>query len=318
MRIAVFGAGGVGSCLGARFTAAGLDTVLIARGPHLAAMERRGLSLESPLGSLAAVPVRATADPAHVGPVDIVLLAVKLYDMESAAAALAPLIGSETAVVPIQNGVAMLERLPALVGRSHAVGAAAFISASVVAPGRVRHLGTVQRLVVGELDGRAHGRLAMFRDAAGAAEVDVEISDDIVRAVWEKFLFLAASSALGCLARQPIGAIQQDPDGRACFVEAMTEIHAIAHAKGVALADDAVSRMLAVADRFDPAARMSMLDDLEAGRRLELAWLSGAVVEMGSALGIATPVHRTALAALKPFAEGPPRQNDPDKHDKQR
>ncbi len=300
------GAGGVGSYLGARLAAAGADTVLIARGAHLEAMRRRGLRLDSPLGDVSLAHIAASGDPAAVGRVDVVVLTVKLYDVAAACASIAPMLGPETAVIGIQNGVAMPDWLPALVGPLRAVGGLVFISTSVPEPGRVRHLGRTHRLVVGELDGRASDRLERFRGAATAAGIDVEVNADIRRALWEKFLFLASASAVGCLGRQPIGAIQTDADIKASFVDAMTEIEALARAKGIALAEDIVPRTLAFAETFDPASRMSMLEDLEAGRRLEVEWLSGAVVAIGEALGIPTPVHRTAYACLKHAAAGRP------------
>lgn len=304
MRIAIMGAGGVGCYLGARFAAAGIDTTLIARGPHLDAMRTRGLMLQSPRGDVSVPDIKATDDPATIGPVDTVILTVKLHGIEAACRAIAPLLGPETAVVPIQNGVAMPEWLPVLVGADHAVGGTVFISASIPEPGRVRHLGSVHRLVVGELGAGGRGRLARFAEAGTAAGIDVEVSTDIRRVLWEKFLFLASSSGIGCLSRQPIGAIQIDPDIKATFVEAMTEVEALARAKGIALAPDVVARTLAFAETFDPSAKMSMLEDLEAGKPLEVDWLSGAVVAMGAEVGIPTPVHRTAYACLKHSAMG--------------
>ena len=304
MRIAIMGAGGVGSYLGARLAAAGTDTTLIARGPHLDAMRARGLAVESPRGDVSVTEIGATDDPASIGPVDIVLLTVKLYGIKAACRSIAPLLGPRTAVVPIQNGVAMADWLPTLVGADHAVGGAVFISASIPEPGRVRHLGPVHRLVVGELAAPGGGRLERFAEAGTTAGIDVEVSSDIRRVLWEKFLFLASSSAIGCLGRQPIGAIQDDADIKASFVEAMTEVEALARAKGIALARDVVAHTLAFAETFDPSAKMSMLEDLEAGKRLEVDWLSGAVVAMGAELGIPTPVHRTAYACLKHSAMG--------------
>ena len=304
MRIAIMGAGGVGSWLGARLAAAGADPVLIARGAHLQAMQRDGLALDGPPGALRVPRIAACGDPAAVGRVDVVVLTVKLYDVAAACAAIAPMLGPRTAVIGVQNGVAMPGWLPALVGTERAVSGLVFVSATVPEPGRVRHLGRTQRLVVGALDGRTDDRLERIAAAVAAADIDVAVVPDIERHLWEKFLFLASASAIGCLGRQPIGAIQTDADARAAFVEAMTEIATLARAKGITLAADIVPRTLALAETFDPAARMSMLEDLEAGRRLEIGWLSGAVVAMGAALGIPTPVHRTAYACLKHAADG--------------
>ncbi len=304
MRIAIMGAGGVGSYLGARLAASGAETVLVGRGPHLQAMRRHGLRLDSPLGEISLPRIEATADPAEAGPADAVVLTVKLYDVATACRAIAPMLGPGAAVIGIQNGVAMPDWLPSLVGAGRAVGGLVFLSSSVPEPGLVRHLGRTQRLVIGEMDGRASGRLEQFRAVCAGAGIDIEVSADIRRALWEKFLFLASASAIGCLGRQPIGAIQADADIEASFVEAMTEIEALARAKGVALAEDIVPRTLAFAKTFDPAAKMSMLEDLEAGRRLEVEWLSGAAVALGDALGIPTPVHRTAYACLKHAAAG--------------
>ena len=310
MRVAIMGAGGVGSCLGARLASGGVDTVLIARGAHLEAMRRDGLRLESPLGNVSLPRIPASGDPAAVGRVDVVVLTVKLYDVAAACASIAPMLGPGTAVIGIQNGVAIPDWLPSLVGAERAVGGLVFISASVPEPGRVRHRGRTQRLIVGELDGRTSDRLERFRAVAAAAGIDVAVDADIRRRLWEKFLFLASASAIGCLGRQPIGAIQEDADVKAAFVDAMTEIDTLARAKGLALAEDIVPRTLALAETFDPASRMSMLEDLEAGKPLEVGWLSGAAAAMGEALGIPTPVHRAAYACLKHAADGR-RTHDP-------
>ncbi|HYG85036.1 MAG TPA: 2-dehydropantoate 2-reductase [Azospirillum sp.] len=306
MRIAVMGTGAVGGYFGARLSAAGADVAFVARGRHLAAILEDGLRIESAAGDIHLKGVTATDAPATIGPVDIVLFAVKLWDTETAAEAVRPLIGPETAVITLQNGVTSPDVLISTLGEHHVVGGVAHIAAQIAAPGVIRHTGTLARMSFGELDGRSSERLTLFHALAADAGFDAILSSDILAIIWEKFAFLAPFSGITALTRQPAGVFRTVPETRALFLDAVTEVVYVARAKGVTLGPDIVQRIDALVDNLVPEMKSSMLNDLERGGRLELPWLSGAVARMGPELGVPTPVHRTIAAALAPYADGPP------------
>ncbi len=306
MRIAVMGAGAVGGYFGARLLAAGADVAFLARGRHLAAILQDGLRIESTSGELLLTDIVATDDPAAVGPVDVVLFAVKLWDTE-AAAAIRPLIGPETAVITLQNGVTSLDVLTAALGPKHVAGGVAHIAAQVFAPGVIRHTGTLARMSFGELDGSRSERLTQFHGLAALAGFDAIFSTDILSMIWEKFTFLAPLSGVTAVTRQPVGVIRAVPETRALFLDAVAEVARVAHAKGVTLGADVIDRIGGLIDALVPEMKSSMLNDLERGGRLELPWLSGAVARMGQELSVPTPVHRTIAAALAPYADGSPK-----------
>jgi 2-dehydropantoate 2-reductase len=303
---AVMGAGAIGAYFGGRLAAAGAEVAFVARGDHLAAMRANGLTILSPLADVTLDAVTATDDPAKVGPVDYVLFMVKLYDTREAARRMAPMIGPETAVVTFQNGVDVEARFGDTVAPGHLMGGAAYIPAAIEAPGVVRHGGPFARLVFGELGGGASPRAGRLRAAFEAAGVRAEVADDTDKALWTKFVMLAAFSAATGLARLPIGPIWAETEGRAMVEAAMREAEAVGRGLGVALDADVVDKHLEQAAKLPADMKSSLLQDLERGKRLEVADLSGAVVRLGAGLGIATPVHATALAALKPHADGPP------------
>ncbi len=304
MKIAVLGAGAVGGYFGGRLAQHGCDVTFLARGAHLEAIASRGLAVESPLGDFVVHPARATAEPAEVGPVDAVLFAVKLWDTEAAGEAARPLVGPGTAVVSLQNGVDAEERLAEILGRAHVMGGVAQIAATIAAPGVIRHAGDFAKIFFGELDGarsaRAEALLGAFRNAG----IDATIADDIERAIWEKFVMLIGVSALTSVTRQAIGRVREDSDTRALLTEVMAETAAVGHAKGVALDEGIVAERLALIDTLPADMTASMANDLERGNRLELDWLSGAVVRIGGELGVATPANRFIYAALKAYAAG--------------
>jgi 2-dehydropantoate 2-reductase len=304
MRIAIMGSGGVGGYVGGRLAAAGEDVAFIARGAHLAALREQGLRIESALGDLTLSPAAATDDPATVGPVDLVIFAVKLYDTEAAAEAARALVGPATGVVTLQNGVDSVAVLSSVLGAGHVIGGVAHIASTIAAPGLIRHTGTLARLQVGELEGGHSERVAALSEALDRAGVDHQVSDDIARDIWAKMVFLATFSGLTALTRLPIGPIREDPETRALYEAGLTEALAVAHARGIALPADFVARTLTRTDQLPAAMKSSLLHDLENGRRLELPWLSGAIVRMGAELGIATPIHGFIATALKLHAEG--------------
>lgn len=306
MKIAVFGAGGVGGYFGARLAQAGGEVAVIARGPHLAAIRERGLTIKSPLGDALLKP-KAAEEPAEIGPVDIVLFCVKLYDVESAAARLAPLFKPGTAVISLQNGVDAEERLAKVVGPRQVAGGVAYISATIEEPGVVRHHAKFARLVFAELDGsrseRLDNLLALCKKASG---FDSDIAPDIDKAIWEKFIMLSSIAAVGGATRLPLGMIVGDPDIRAMLEGAMLEVEAVARARGVKISPEAAKNAIKTALAMPKDMKPSLLFDLEKGNRIEIEGLSGAVARLGAAAGVPTPIHKTVYATLKAYANGRP------------
>jgi len=306
MRIAVVGAGGVGGGFGAALAKAGADVTFIARGAHLAAMKSQGLKVQGGRGETHLVPTRATDDPAEIGPVDIVLFCVKLWDVESAGTHIKPLIGLNTAVIPLQNGIDAPERLVPILGPRAVMGGVAQISASIIAPGVIQQVGTFMRMVFGEFDGRRSKRAEDFLALCLKAGFDATLSEQILTELWMKFILLAANASITALARQPIGKLRDDPDVRAIFMAAYRETFDVGRARGVALPADAIDKVMEFNSHAPPAMKASMALDLERGNRLELPWLGGKVVELGRELGIPTPTHGTMYAMLKPYIMGRP------------
>lgn len=323
MRIAVMGAGAVGGYFGARLAAAsgaaseaaggaaegtgtGAEVHFLARGRHLEAIRANGLRIDSAAGPLHLASVQATDDPAAIGPVDVVLFAVKLWDTEAAADACRPLLKPGTLVISLQNGVTGIDTLCRRLGEEHVAGGVAHIAATLAEPGVIRHTGTLARLTYGELDGRTSHRIAAFHALAARAGFEAVLSDAILQAVWEKFAFLAPFSGVTSLTRQPAGVIRRVPETRALFLDAVAEVARLARARDVDLGSGIVPRVEALLARLVPEMKSSMLNDLERGGRLELPWLSGAVVRLAAEAGVPTPVHRVIAAALAPYADGPP------------
>ncbi|WP_395710688.1 2-dehydropantoate 2-reductase [Reyranella sp.] len=306
MRIAVVGTGGVGGGYGAALAKAGADVTFIARGAHLAAMKEKGLRVESPRGDTHLLPTQATDDPRSVGPVDVVLFCVKLWDVENAGEAIKPMIGPDTAVIPLQNGVDASERLEPIIGRHAVMGGVANISATIAEPGVIRQTGTVMRIVFGELDGRTSPRAEAFAATAHAAGIDVVLSPSILSELWMKFILLASNAGIMSVARLPIGKLRDDPDIAPWFTTAYEEVAAVGRAAGVPLPADAVERTLGFNRAAPPNLIPSMAVDLLRGNRIELPWLSGKVVELGRKHGVPTPTHAFMYATLKPYIMGKP------------
>jgi 2-dehydropantoate 2-reductase len=306
MRIAIIGAGAVGGYFGAQLAAAGTDVTFLARGAQLAALRDSGLTVESAGQPQRLTHVQATDDASSVGPVDVVIVAVKLWSTEEALKSAAAMLGPNTAVVSIQNGVEAVRLVSGAVGRTHTLGGVAHIAAVIDRPGVIRHTGTLARLSFGELDGTASPRTDALLEAARAAKIDVQRPPDIQVTIWEKFVFLVGMSGMTALTRRPIGDVREDPITREMLREVMAEVVAVGRASGVALGDDLVDRQLAFVDGLPHAARSSMLNDLQKGNRLELLWLAGAVVRLGAEKGVATPVNRMIYGALKFYEQGAP------------
>jgi 2-dehydropantoate 2-reductase len=306
MRIAVVGAGGVGGGFGAALAKAGADVTFIARGAHLAAMKSQGLKIQGGRGETHLVPTKATDNPAEIGPVDIVLFCVKLWDVESAGEAIKPLVGPDTAVIPLQNGIDAAERLIPILGPKAVMGGVAQISASIVAPGVIQQVGTFMRMIFGELDGKRSKRAEDFFALCQKAGFDVTLSEQILTDLWMKFILLACNASITAATRQPLGKLREDPDLRPIMMAAFQETIDIGRAKGVTLPADALAKILDFVGHAPPAMKASMALDLERGNRLELPWLGGKVVELGRQLKIPTPVHGVMYAVLKPYIMGAP------------
>jgi 2-dehydropantoate 2-reductase len=302
MRIGVFGSGGVGGYFGGRLAEAGEDVRFVARGANLAAMRERGLRVTSLAGDFVIHPVRASADPAALGEVDVMLVAVKAWQVAEAAEGLRPMLGAATFVVPLQNGIEAPDILSAALGRDRVLGGLCRIIAWAEEPGHIRHAGVSPSVTFGELDAPGSPRAETLRSAfARARGVRAEIAPDVRRAMWEKFLFIAAASGIGALTRAPAGIIRSQPETRELLRQALAEIHAVGLAQRIALPADAVNATLAFVDSLPADGTMSMQRDVMEGRPSELEAQIGAVVRMGEASGVPVPLHRTIYAALLPL-----------------
>ena len=306
MKIAVMGAGAIGGYFGGRLAKAGFDVSFIARGAHLDVIRKNGLKVLSPLGDFTIHPATVTEDPAEVGPVDVILFMVKNYDTLRAAEQIRPLVGPDTAIIPFQNGVEARAMLSNVLGARHVLGGVAFIPASIQKPGVIKHNAELAKLVFGEFDKQITPRALSFLDALEKAGVTGEIPADISMVLWSKLMFLTSMSAINCITRQPVGLVQSDGETIALYMDAMREVAAVAVAHGVSLGEEAIADNMALAKSFPPNNKTSMFQDLEAGQRLEIDYLSGAVVRLGREKGIETPIHRTAWVAIKPWINGPP------------
>ncbi|HUG31054.1 MAG TPA: 2-dehydropantoate 2-reductase [Candidatus Limnocylindria bacterium] len=301
MRIAVMGAGAVGSYLGSRLAAGGAEVHLIARGAHLAAMREHGLTLVTPEGERSLVEVRATDDPAEVGPVDFVLFLVKSYDTESAARQLAPMLTTDTGVISLQNGIDNEARIASVIGPERVMGAATYILSAIEAPGVVRS--GRARIVIGELEpGPPSARVERLVEAARAGGIDAHAADDVRRVKWEKYVLLVAFSAVTAATQLTVGDIRGSEAASEMMRAIMAEAWSVGRALGVPLDDDLVDRQhaLVLAQKDDEAA--SLRHDLLTGHRMELEALQGTLRRLGRETGIATPWTDAAYSILQPWA----------------
>ena len=303
MRIAIVGSGGVGGYFGGRLAAAGVDVTFLARGAHLEAMRARGLRIDSPKGNVHLPRVKAESDPTAVGHADVVFFAVKLYDTEGALALLPPLVGPDTVVIGFQNGVETIGTLTRAVGASHTAGGVSYVSAVIAEPGVIRHT-AMDHLMFGELDGSRSPRLEALLEACRPAGVQATLSSDITVDIWTKFVRLSVFSGMTAVTRGPIGVIVNDPELLEMLKAAARETMAVAHAQGVAVPEGIDEDVAKAYRALPPQAKASMLEDLERGRRIELPWLSGAVVRLGREVGVATPTHTFINAVLRPHVNG--------------
>lgn len=300
MRIAVFGTGGVGGYFGGRLARAGEDVHFIARGEHLRAIQTDGLRVDSILGDFIVEPAKVSDDPSQVGEVDVVILGVKAWDVPNAAQAMRPMVGNQTFVVPLENGVDAPEQLASVLGKEHIMGGLCQISAFIAGPGHIRHVGIEPFVAFGELDGRPSQRAEGLLQVLEAAGVKAAIPPDIQISMWEKFLFIATVSGLGAVTRAPADIYRSLPETRQMLIAAFEEIVALARARGVMLPEDTVEKRLAFVDNLPDGLLASMQRDILEGKPSELASQNGAVVRMGAELGVPTPVHSFIYNCLLP------------------
>lgn len=304
MKFAIMGSGGIGGYYGARLAQAGYDTHFIARGAHLEAMRADGLKVDSPLGDFHLSPVQVTSDPASIGEVDCILFTTKLWDLPSAADACRPLIGADTAVLSLHNGVSAEEDLAKIYGPGKVMGGVAEITSFIARPGVIAHGGDFARIRFGELDGAITPRAERLRDALEAAGIETELSRDINRLLWLKFILIAGTTSLTALTRQSIGAVRENPETRALLSKAYGEVCAVGRAKGVALDDDAPCERMDFTDTVPFGMTTSLAKDLDAGTRTELDWLAGYVSRAGAELSVPTPFCDLAYNLLKLSRDG--------------
>jgi 2-dehydropantoate 2-reductase len=310
MRIVIIGAGGVGGYFGSRLIAAGEDVTFVARGAHLDAMLVSGLRINSPKGDLHLHDVRATNDVASIGIADVVFVTVKMYDLESAAQSLAPLIGDNTVVITFQNGVEAVDIVRRHVGAEHVAGGVAYIAAVIDQPGLIRHT-SMDSLIFGAGSGpgwplRNRDVLAALETACLRAGFSGRVSSEIEIDLWAKFARLSVFSGMTAVTRSTLGILRDDPDLFAMLKAATEETIAVGRARGVRLPDSLMGEIVQMVMSLPHHAKASMLEDLERGKRLELPWLSGAVVRLGKEAGVPTPIHSFITTVLKPHVNGPP------------
>lgn len=300
MHIAIMGSGGVGGYFGGLLAHAGHDVTFIARGAHLQALQEHGLHVESGHGNFVVAPAQATADPTTVGPVDYVLFATKTYHIESAAEAVRPLIGPGTTVLPLHNGIDAAERTAAILGAGPVLGGLCYVGSMIAAPGRIKQVSQFRRVIVGELRGGISPRVEAIVAALAGAGAQAEATDDIQKARWTKFIFIAPFSGVGSVTRAPAGEIVGRPETRALLEAAMCEVEAVARAAGVALEADIVANTMAFCDNMTPGQTASMQRDIMEGRPSELESMIGVLVRLAAELGVPVPVFRFFYGALLP------------------
>lgn len=300
MRIAIFGTGGVGGYFGGLLANSGHQVIFVARGENLKALQSNGLRVKSVNGDFVINPAGATDNPREIGPVDYVVVATKHYHLEQAAPEIRPLVGPGTTVVPLLNGVDAHEYLIRSVGADHVVGGFCSLVSLVEGPGVIRQESKLRRVVVGELDRSKTERVERIVEAWAATGAQAEHPDDIFVEMWIKFIFISSIGGVSSLARTNMGEMLGTPETRELFIQAMTEVDAVARARGIALPQDAVAGRLAMAEGMESTTTTSMQRDVAAGKPFELEAFSGTIVRLGTQAGVSTPVHGTMYALLKP------------------
>jgi 2-dehydropantoate 2-reductase len=301
MRVAVFGTGAVGGYFGGRLAQAGEDVVFIARGEHMRAMLMNGLRVDSIKGDFVVKPVHVTDDPAEAGKVDVVLVGVKAWQVPEAAAAMRPLVGSGTFVLPLQNGIEAPAQLAAVLGDQHVLGGLCGLFCYVAGPGHIRHAGTEPFVKFGEMDNRPSPRVKELQQVFMRAGVTAEIPPDIQVALWMKFLFITVLSGVGAVTRAPAGIWRSLPETRQMAEQGLNEIMAVARSRNIALPGEAVRATMAMFDGLVPLSTSSMQRDVMEGRPSELEAQIGAVVRLGQGADVVTPLHTFIYHSLLPM-----------------
>ncbi len=304
MRIVAFGAGGVGGYFGAKLALSGVDVTFVARGAHLGAIRTNGLAIRSPDGDMLVNPAVATDDVATIDPPDYLLFAVKLFDTEAVAETCRPIVGPNTTVVSLQNGVEAVDILNGVFGRERVMGGTVGVATVISEPGVITQTGTFNFITVGEQDGSRSARGESLVAACNAAGTTATLSDDVDVDIWMKFVMLSALSNMTCVTRLPIGRLRETPETRAMLQGCVAEAVAVGRARGVALPDDAVEQCVTRLDGLPDPMVASMLHDLNAGKKMELERLGGATVRLGAAAGVPTPTQAFCYDALKPHIDG--------------
>ena len=299
MKIVVVGAGGVGGYFGARLALSGEDVTFVQRGPHFKAMQKNGLRVESTHGDVVLDTVKVTDNPTDIGPVDIVLIAVKSGETEEAAELCRPLLSQKTGVITLQNGVENETRLTDKLGHAHVLGGVVYILSLIVSPGVIRHSGDAARLVFGELDGSRSDRAQVFLESCRNASIDAHLSEEIGLELWKKFIFLCPHNGMTALTRCSIGLVREDLNCRKLLQGAAEEVIAVATAHNIPISTDEIGSLMNRFDGLPPEMTSSMHYDVINGKPLELDWLSGAVVRLGNERSVATPINEFIYAALK-------------------
>ena len=300
MKILVMGTGGVGGYYGGLLAQQGNNVTFIARGAHLYALRHDGLTVNSVHGDFKVSPAQATDEPINVGSVDLILFCVKTYHTDQAVQAIRPAVGHHTVVMSLQNGIDAAERIGKVIGPEHVVGGATWLSSAVEAPGVIKQVSQFRRIVFGELVGGRSERIQSIFDVLNQTGITVEISEDIRKVLWTKFVFISAASSLGSLTRLPMGDYRSVPEARDLLSRIMQEVEALARAEGIALDSDVVARSLEFVDNSAPHIKASMQLDVESGRRTELESMVRVIGRKGRELGVATPAADFVYASLLP------------------
>ncbi len=301
MKIAVMGTGGMGGYYGALLAKQGHEVTFIARGAHLKAIQENGLQIKSIFGDFILSPAKATDNPSQIGPVDLILFCTKTYDTDDAVQKVKPIVGKETTVLSLQNGVDAVERIGKAIGVEHIVAGATWISSAVEAPGIIKHMSDFRRVVLGELDGHVTLRVQAIYEAFKATGTTVETSENILKILWSKFVFISAASSFGSLTRLPMAEYRSVPETRALIISLMREVEALARASNVILDEDVVKRSLAFMDNAAPHIKASMQLDVESGHRTEIESMIGVIGRKGRQRGVPTPIADMIYATLLPI-----------------
>lgn len=303
MKIVIMGSGGVGAFFGAKLALAGNDVTFVARGPHLQAMLKDGLTITSTDGDMRLESVQATDDPSSIGSADVIIFTTKLYDTVDAANQIKSLIGPETIIITLQNGVSSPGMIADVVGQDCVLGGSTYIVSHIEEPGKIQHMGPA-RIVFGEMNGTISNRAQAFENTCKEAHIDVKLTDQIELEMWRKYVPLTVMSGLTAAIRGPMGTITDDPDLSALARDAISEVIAVGKAKGIPFPDNAVEQTYKNIGMAPRETMSSMSMDLLRGKKMELPWLSAKVAEFGREVGVPTPTHHFMASILRPFQDG--------------